>query len=97
MEERCSVDVSERGFWHVHRCARKAVVFVSGKGYCKQHNPGRLPIERAVSAECHKLHDDRMRWDGARFFEALLKIAQGHNDPRSLARETIKHVTGWKE
>ncbi|MFA5897664.1 MAG: hypothetical protein WC829_00995 [Hyphomicrobium sp.] len=37
----------------------------------------------------NKWNSERYQWHGRMFFDALLKIANGHNDARGLAQEVI--------
>ncbi|MFT3987158.1 hypothetical protein [Aestuariivirga sp.] len=96
--ERCSVEVSTRGYWQSHQCARKAVLTIEGKGYCKQHSPDRRAEEckRQQLDYAQERHFSDLKWQGEKFFEALLKISRGHNDPRQLALDALRNITGDK-
>jgi hypothetical protein len=73
-----------------HQCRRKRG-FGPDQAYCKQHDPA---AKKAREEEQNKKYiegrNKRMvEWNGPAFLEALRKIADGHNDARGLARETI--------
>jgi len=86
---RCCVQVST-GPWDYAQCTR-------GRGhgpdeaYCKQHDPVAVSARREASNR--KFHDKanamQVQWHGPRFLKALRLIAEGHNDPRAVAREAV--------
>ncbi len=83
------------GFWSNERwsrysqCSRKPVI----DGWCKQHSP---EAEEARERQRKERADaEQRKWDRAfsrpRDYEtALQQIADGHNDPRTLAREALE-------
>lgn len=77
------------GSWpHFGQCLRAAAV----GDRCKQHSP-EVRAHKAAKREEQANADRRQRrleWAGPRFYEALKQIAEGHNDPRIVAREAIK-------
>lgn len=89
---RCCVEVSGHQMWaNYHQCTRKRGHGPDG-AYCKQHDPAAAEARRKASdAKYAQLHNNlRIEWAGPKFFEALVKIADGHNDPRAVAQEAIK-------
>lgn len=61
------------------------------KAYCKQHDPEAVKGRR--SAQERKYYDElnkkQSQWHGPKFLAVLRQIADGHNDPRSIAKEVI--------
>jgi hypothetical protein len=89
---RCCEEVTRYiGGWpHYGQCARKRG-FGPDQAYCKQHDPEAAAKRRAEveAREWARYNKSRLEWAGPRFFAVLEKIANGHNDPRSLAQEAI--------
>jgi hypothetical protein len=90
---RCCAEVSAG--WHYSQCSRKRG-YGPEEAYCKTHDPvvkkQKLEAERAAylvkqSAENEKW---KLKANAQNFLDALRLIADGHNDPRSLAIEAIK-------
>jgi hypothetical protein len=94
----CETDVWPRVGWpRSHKCGRKAVAkSEDGKPVCKIHSLEYR--EKAAKAaeirDIQSLAEISYSWHGKSFFDALLQIAQGHNNPRERAREAIKILTG---
>lgn len=97
IEGRCIKSViTYTGRWpHSNQCARKATV---DGCWCKQHSPAFIEEKNKArqlqwSAE---LRRDKINWfyqsNGREFYETLKQIADGHNDARALAIETLKKV-----
>ncbi len=72
-----------------HQCMRAANA--KSPGWCKQHSPEEV-------ARLAKMQDDKYNADwkrrrielyGSHFLQVLQRIAEGHNDPRRLAREAL--------
>lgn len=88
---RCCEQVfpNERGALH-HQCSKPRGHGPDG-AYCKQHDPEAVKARSAANAtrSRDKWNNERYRWHGHTFFDALLKIAEGHNDARGLAQEVI--------
>ena len=90
---RCCVKVRDGSSrWpHYYQCSRK-----NGHGpdgaYCKQHVPDVVAKrdEERRERELARYRKQQMEWAGPRWFNVLKQIADGHNDPRSLAKEAIK-------
>lgn len=72
-----------------HQCNRKRG-FGPEQAFCKQHDPeAKKERERKACENYEKgIRRQKMMW-GREFFDALRKIAEGHNDPRGLAQEVI--------
>jgi hypothetical protein len=88
---RCCARVwSSERFSRAHQCQRKRGHGPDG-AYCKQHDPAALEArKKATEARYNeRFNEERYQWHGREFFNALVKIAEGHNDPRGLAREII--------
>lgn len=60
--------------------------------YCTSHNPEAAKRRDEERSRKHAEETKRLRyqWSGRQFYEVLKQIAEGHNDPRALARETLK-------
>ena len=80
--------------WSSSRCSRNAVVFVKGKGYCKQHSPTSDEKERQAIRDARADFDWCVRFYSPLFFKALLNIAKGASDPRETAQKAIELVVG---
>lgn len=105
-EARCREAVGDG--WPFHQCTRPAVVFreVEGKtyGFCKQHDPAAVEARHkarldrwnaewaARDAEIARAEQERLALEASK--AALEKIAAGHNDPRTLAMETLAMFPG---
>lgn len=61
------------------------------EAYCKQHDPAAKQARREASTARYneQTNNERYKWYGPKFFNALAKIAEGHNDSRGLAQEVI--------
>lgn len=88
---RCCEGVWSRERWaRQYQCTKPRGHGPDG-AYCKQHDPAVAEARKAaVDAR------DKAKWNAARygthgrtFFNALLKIAEGHNDARGLAQEVL--------
>jgi hypothetical protein len=77
--------------WHSKQCSRPRG-FGPEEAYCKQHDPAKVAERRARGEAEFKIKMEKWKIESAApiFLAALKKIANGHNDPRSLAIETIK-------
>lgn len=62
------------------------------KAYCKQHDPAAVAARREKSQRKYydEMNKKQSQWHGPKFLAVLRKIADGHNDPRSIAREAIE-------
>lgn len=88
---RCCQEVWSNERWSRHsQCQRKRGHGPDG-AYCRQHDPEVVKARRAASDARYKaeFNEKRYGWHGKTFFDALQLIADGHNDARGLARETI--------
>jgi len=89
---RCCEEVTRYiGNWpHYGQCTRKRG-FGPDEAYCKQHDPEAVAARRKEADERgeSKYRQQRLEWAGPRFFKVLKQIADGHNDPRSIAQEAI--------
>lgn len=88
--ERCVATVKGAG-WHYCQCSKKRG-YGPDEAYCKQHDPA--VIEARVQKKLERYHQrwnqERYKIHGPTFYAALKKIADGHNDPRTLAKEIIE-------
>ena len=88
-----SVTPNERGgFAHSHQCNRKRGHGPEGL-YCKQHDPAVVAIRQAAATERYQTkHNARMKPYTQRdaYRQALQLIADGHNDPCSVARKALE-------
>jgi len=80
---------SERGAIH-HQCFRPRGHGPDG-AYCKQHDPAAVKARNKASTARYneQFNKERYKWHGRAFFDALVLIAEGHNDARGLAQEVI--------
>lgn len=71
-----------------HQCSRKAV----RAGWCNQHHPDTVAKRQAKSQEkFDKAHNARaLERYGPHFFDTLVRISEGHNDPRALATKVVR-------
>jgi hypothetical protein len=93
--ERCCVEVWSKERWsRVYQCHRKRGHGPDG-AYCSQHVPEVVEQrKRAASArQDAEWQKRRLEFSGKIFYDALVKIAEGHNDARGLAQETIASFT----
>lgn len=88
----CCAEVADNSMrWpHYHQCSKKRGHGPDG-AYCKQHDPDVVKARDAASAAraTAKWNKERYQWYGRTFFDALVKIAEGHNDARGFAQEVI--------
>lgn len=94
--KRCCEEVRSPDRWgHYHQCA-KPRGHGPNEAYCKQHDPVAVAARKKASRERGDREWQKRRVEiyGARFLAALQQIADGHNDPRTLARETISSTIG---
>lgn len=92
---RCIMSVSDGQRWpRYHQCDRKRGFGPDGL-YCKQHDPAvaearRKEADRRAEEKWNNRPEARMRRALESAQAALRAIADGHNDPRTLARETLE-------
>lgn len=87
-----SVTPNERGgYWHQHQCNRKRGYGPDG-AYCKQHDPAAKAARDKASHDKYiaDMNKRRYQWHGPKLFAVLQQIADGHNDARGLAKDTIE-------
>lgn len=98
--DRCCASVaSGGGSFYSHQCSRKPVSWFGALGYCKAHDP---LLQKQKREARYKAWDDEYRRKadlrkaearraelGVEAAAALRSIADGHNDPRSLASEIL--------
>ena len=90
--EYCCEQVRDQERWpRYHRCRFKAAVTREGKPYCRVHDPKlrEIKVKERQRDWNTKQNQERFKWHGRTFYNALKQIAEGHNDPGALARETI--------
>lgn len=88
---RCCEGVWSKERWpRQYQCTRKRGHGPDG-AYCKLHDPEAAKARQKASDArwAEKWNKDRYQFYGRTFFDALLKIAEGHNDARGLAQEII--------
>jgi len=73
-----------------HQCERPRGHGPDG-AYCKQHDPAAVKAraDAATARYNSKFNQERYQWHGKTFVDALVLIANGHNDARGLAQEVI--------
>lgn len=74
----------------LHQCQRKRG-FGPEQAYCKQHDPEVVKARQEASNKRYqeKWNERRYELYGKQFFDVLQQIANGHNDARGLAQQTI--------
>ena len=88
---RCCQAVWSRDRWSKgDQCVRKRGYGPDG-AYCKQHDPAAVKARNEAKKTHYnaKWNATRYEMHGRTFFNALVKIAEGHNDARGLAQEVI--------
>lgn len=87
---RCRASVSEPRVGS-HQCRKPGFVEVDGAWLCKVHDPAAQAERQRVANEKYEKESlgRRYEWGGKRFAAALQEIADGHNDPRALARSVL--------
>ena len=91
---RCCAVVYSRERWsRAYQCERPRGHGPNGD-YCKQHDPAAQAARdaKARAREAEAALKWRKEVYGPRFYDALLAIANGHNDPRSLAIEVLSVI-----
>jgi hypothetical protein len=94
---RCADSVYLGSVWHGSKqCSRK-----NGHGpdgaFCKQHDPVALAAKRVAEEAAWKREWDQKARESAFTSEskaAIRAIAEGHNDPMTLAREILARYEG---
>lgn len=74
-----------------HQCNKPGVVEVDGAWLCKVHDPKAQAERQRVQSEKWEAESRkrRLEYRGPLFARALQQIADGHNDPRELARQAL--------
>lgn len=99
----CRVSIYDGTSRNFCQCSRKAMIFrcVEGQdvGFCRQHDPEVVAVRNAARNAAWKAESDarNARYDRERREReavaacrgAMQLIADGHNDPRALAAETL--------
>jgi hypothetical protein len=88
---RCCEEVRSPGRWaSYHQCTKPRGHGPDG-AYCKQHDPEVAKARRAAADARGKVkwRERMLEAYGRTFFDALIKIADGHNDARGLAQEIV--------
>jgi hypothetical protein len=90
---RCRAQTYDNVSRNFSQCSRKKVIERDGVGYCKQHDPEAEKARDAVRRE-REMAEARTRerqWKRPlEYRDALREIANGHNDPRTVAREALE-------
>jgi hypothetical protein len=89
LPDRCAHEVYDGMTRIFSQCARKRGHGPEG-AFCKQHDPDMVKARNQKSADDYreKRRREALRQSGT-YIAALRKIADGHNDPRALAAETL--------
>lgn len=84
------------GNWPKHKQCSRPRGFGPDKAYCKQHDPKAVKAREAAIDARQEAAWQKRRYEihGKSFFDALVKIAEGHNDARGLAQEVINSFKG---
>lgn len=90
--KRCCEEVWSKERFSISSQCRKPRGYGPEKAYCKIHDPDYVK-EKSIKQRqeyIERVNKERYKWHGREFFNALEIIANGHNDPRTLATEVIK-------
>lgn len=90
---RCCEEVGrDMGRWTSFGQCTRARGHGPDKAYCKQHDPdvAKARREKVAADQKAKYYADMKRAHGPSFLATLRKIADGHNDPRTLATEIVE-------
>jgi hypothetical protein len=87
---RCCTNLHDRYHPGGYQCTRKRG-YGPDEAYCKQHDPEAVARRAEASKNRYdkQWNQRRLELSGPRFFAVLKQIAEGHNDPRSIAQEAI--------
>lgn len=88
---RCCEAVWSRERWSRQYQCTKPRGYGPDGAYCKQHDPQAVKARRAAADTRGKIawRKRMLEAHGSSFFDALTKIAEGHNDARGLAQEIV--------
>lgn len=89
--KRCCEEVASRERWTRFSQCNRPRGHGPDNAYCKQHDPEAVKARReAADARANEAwRKRRLEWYGSSFYDALVKIAEGHNDARGLAQKII--------
>lgn len=85
------------GRWPKNKQCDRKRGYGPDQAYCKQHDPAAVEKRRGAADARYRDAQNKRRYElyGRTFFDALKKIADGHNDPRTLAMDiTQKFIDG---
>lgn len=91
----CRARVHNENGWGFRQCGNLGKHEVDGVWWCGAHEPGRKAKREAQTearqsaAHNKRLIEWRFGYEGVRLRNALREIANGHNDPRTLATEVL--------
>jgi len=99
--KRCCEEVSDysTGWPRYHQCS-KPRGHGPGLAYCKIHDPAAKKAREEKSQRKHDIESNKWRTErfSSRFLAVLRQIAEGHNDPRTIAKEVIaEYESGLKK
>lgn len=90
---RCCVEVAQPmgATTHFHQCSRKRG-YGPDKAFCKIHDPVAVEARNTKSDQEYRVKQYARMGElcGPKFLKILREIADGHNDPRTLAAEAVK-------
>lgn len=88
---RCCEEVYGNQTRMFSQCGRKRG-YGPDKAYCKQHDPEAVKARQASQERKYydEMNKKQSQWHGPKFLAVLRKIADGHNDPRSIAKDVIE-------
>ena len=94
MTDKCSETVW-RDFAR-HPCTRRATVVDDGKNYCTQHSPEAVAAETMRQLVLYAADDYHYSVTSSAYglFYALFAIANGGDDPRTMASDAVAHIIG---
>jgi hypothetical protein len=94
---RCAyeVDNSYNNWPSYAQCSKKPTCGPDGI-FCKIHDPEYIAEKNRKRDEKYKADWNKrmIELGGKKFYEALVEIRDGHNDPRTLAREVLQPYEG---
>ena len=94
-KSKCAANVTSASIWDGgSQCTRKAICDPDKDGNpttCKQHSQeaSKARKDKRDAEYARQSREWAFKRNGERFYDALKLIAEGHNDPRSLAQDVI--------
>ena len=90
----CCEEICVQGGWPLFHQCTKSRGYGPEQAYCKVHDPVYVAKKKDAAKEKASAASkrDNVAWAAQRLFNALCRIADGDNDPVSIAHEAIKDL-----